>query len=119
MHRIHIKSRQNENRHTCVLNRLTQCFLTCVSAQHPSDVLAGSGAVQEDAAQRRGRQKGQVVSHRDQISQREVLLRLRQPGHSRAAERCTSGIWGNLFFGVVVSYKGSYGHGKPGKVMEF
>lgn len=46
----------------------------CVSAQYPSDMLAGSGAVQEDSSEGQSYQTREVVSHCKQIPQQEVLL---------------------------------------------
>lgn len=46
----------------------------CVCAQYPPDVLAGSGAVQEDSSEGQSCQTGEVVSYCNQIPQQEVLL---------------------------------------------
>lgn len=60
-----------------------------VSAQYPSDMLVGSGAVQEDSSQGQSCQRRKVVSYCNQIPQQEVLLWPWQPRHNRTTEWCT------------------------------
>lgn len=62
----------------------------CVSAQYSSDMLVGSGAVQEDSSEGESCQTWEVVSHCNQIPRQEVLLWLWQPRHIRTTEWCMS-----------------------------
>lgn len=63
---------------------------TCVSAQYSFELLAGSGAVQEDSSEGQSCQREAVISYCNQIPQQQVLLWLGQPRLNTATEWCTS-----------------------------
>lgn len=70
--------------------RVNGLLATCDSSQHPPELLAGFGQVQEDVTEERRCQTGDVQTHRNQIPQQELLLWDGQPRHDTAADGCRS-----------------------------